>query len=737
LSGNAVEQVLHGKKQGVACMKMLSGIALLLLLAALALGADQPPAGIPLNIEYGFLQQALIKRLYTQPDQEMVIWTAGNGCSKIILADPRIDGLNDLLRITNRTVADFGLPIGSECVPVYQWSGTIETYHSPRIDSERTALRFEIVAAKAYNADMTPLTQGREFELLKQFAGPRLAEMRVDLQPELAAIRQLLPEVIPENNIATINEILDSLSFTTIDIKQDSLEVVLEFSVDSKPPVKIFEPPLTKSELDRWEQTSQQWDAFLTYTVKQIAARSKSDAVRETLLDLLIETRYDILMALSDPATQGADPVRRMFVNVWSRLAPLLREVSHDLQGDLPLQYMTFIAAGDMLQILDRLGPDFGLEITADGLRRMARMLVPDDKIDPLEYNLDIDPALRKLFGLEPQESADDQLPVDTLSWIIKSARASTASAALRHKLKNWVPARNEISEYLSLVHQLLNETMKNTISPGKLDSIYEKQYHDMLLATAWQESCWRQFIRTDKGVKTITSSTGSVGIMQVNRKVWRGLYDAGKLETEIAYNAHAGSEILLHYFRDYALKKELGKSNAVDSLARATYATYNGGPRHLTRYRESTTPEQLRKIDASFWEKYKKIKGGDIKSVAGCYGETADSVIANSTPAKSNKTTKSTSRPAGLLQSNPDNYTIQLMSSRNKEQMVKYIQENKLAGKAEYYTYRHNNETWYGLVYGSFATRTAAETRAQSLKKSMGLSGTWVRQISSVQKLE
>ena len=97
---------------------------------------------------------------------------------------------------------------------------------------------------------------------------------------------------------------------------------------------------------------------------------------------------------------------------------------------------------------------------------------------------------------------------------------------------------------------------------------------------------------------------------------------------------------------------------------------------------------------------------------------------------------TKSSTRPAGLLQSNPDNYTIQLMSSRNEAQMVKYIQERKLAGKADYYTYRHNKETWYGLVYGSFATRAAAEAKAQSLQKSMGISAPWVRQISSILEL-
>jgi hypothetical protein len=717
-------------------MAKLSGVALLALLTALAHGAGQSPASIPLNIDYSFLQQTLITRFYTGPDQEMEIWNDGQGCSRVTLSRPQVSGWNDVLRIHNRTVVDIGLPTPAGCVPVHQWSGVVETDHRPVVSRERTVLRFEFVDAQVYNSDNSPLQQGRALELLRQFAGPRLADLSIDLQPALAAIRSLLPALLPEKNAAAISNMLDSLSFTIITAAQDSLEVVLAFTVDNTQPVKRYEPPLTQAELERWEQTSQQWDAFLTYTVKQIASHSKSAAVRETLQNLLIEVRYDILMALSDPDNRASDPVRRMFVNVWSQLAPLLREVSHELYGDLPLQYMTFIAAGDILQVLDRLGPDIGLEITADGLRRMARILSPDDSADPLEYNLEIDPALRELFGIETPEAVAEPLPADKLSWFIKSAQAAEDSAALRRKLHNWVPARNEISAYLSLVQQLLSETSVKTQQTGKLDSQYKKLYHDLLLATAWQESCWRQFIRTGQRVTTITSSTGSVGIMQVNRKVWRGLYDAGKLETDMSYNAQAGSEILLHYFRDYALKKEAGKSGAVDALARATYGAYNGGPRHLSRYREAGTPEQLRKIDASFWEKYQKIKSGNIKSVADCYGAATGAVTVDTPPGKNSKLEKPASRLAGVLQSNPDNYTIQLLSSRNKDQIAGYIQEHKLQGKAEYFTYRHNSETWYGLVYGSFPTRGEAETRAKSLQKSMGLAGTWVRQISSIVKI-
>ncbi|MGB5717904.1 MAG: hypothetical protein WBN81_12515 [Gammaproteobacteria bacterium] len=95
-------------------MKTLPGIVLFALLASPVSAADQLPVSIPLNVEYGFLQQALIKRLYTEPDQVMEIRNIGNSCSKIMLSDPHIDGLNGLLRITNRSVVDIGLPMGSK-----------------------------------------------------------------------------------------------------------------------------------------------------------------------------------------------------------------------------------------------------------------------------------------------------------------------------------------------------------------------------------------------------------------------------------------------------------------------------------------------------------------------------------------------------------------------------------------------------------------------------------------------
>jgi len=142
------------------------------------------------------------------------------------------------------------------------------------------------------------------------------------------------------------------------------------------------------------------------------------------------------------------------------------------------------------------------------------------------------------------------------------------------------------------------------------------------VFASAWQESCWRQFVRRGGKLTTLRSPVGSVGIMQVNERVWRGAYDRRGLVGDIAYNARAGSEILLHYLRDYAIDKgEQRQPGGITNLARATYAIYNGGPGHLTRYRVRGTKRSLAAIDDAFWEKYQAVQQGRELEVARCWG--------------------------------------------------------------------------------------------------------------------
>jgi len=95
---------------------------------------------------------------------------------------------------------------------------------------------------------------------------------------------------------------------------------------------------------------------------------------------------------------------------------------------------------------------------------------------------------------------------------------------------------------------------------------------------------------------------------MQVNRRVWRGFFDVGKLEWDIGYNAGAGAEILAQLFTRYGMREA---NERPENAARATYAAYNGGPDAYRRYRRGRVPRKLRAIDLAFWEKYQAIAAG------------------------------------------------------------------------------------------------------------------------------
>lgn len=75
-------------------------------------------------------------------------------------------------------------------------------------------------------------------------------------------------------------------------------------------------------------------------------------------------------------AYDDGDPVRIFFTDTWEQLAPILKTITNELPGIEGLRYITFIAATDAIYELQRLGAPFGLEISSDGLRRLARILI-------------------------------------------------------------------------------------------------------------------------------------------------------------------------------------------------------------------------------------------------------------------------------------------------------------------------------------------------------------------------
>src|SRR5262249_4105376 len=162
-------------------------------------------------------------------------------------------------------------------------------------------------------------------------------------------------------------------------------------------------------------------------------------------------------------------------------------------------------------------------------------------------------------------------------------------------------------------------ETLLTTVTAHRVDRVDARMrsiYGQLVPAVAWQESCWRQFVEKNGAVTFMLSATGDVGIMQVNRRVWRGFFDVKKLEWDAVYNAAAGAEILVQLLVRGGTKE--GAANA-DNAARATYSAYNGGPSAFTRWRSAKASKQGRAIDAAFWEKYRQVAAGTAGDLVLC----------------------------------------------------------------------------------------------------------------------
>jgi len=245
-------------------------------------------------------------------------------------------------------------------------------------------------------------------------------------------------------------------------------------------------------------------------------------------------------------------------------------------------------------------------------------MLIDQPGINPLLYEDTVDPELRQLLQLPVSPVPSQSSGFNFDFWPIRSAWAGSSN----ERLKLWVPRKSELPEYLPIIRDLLTDSANSTAETNQLDDSVKKLFQYLVLATAWQESCWRQYVIKNRKVVTLRSSSGDTGLMQINESVWRGLYNIQKLRWDTAYNVQAGVEVLHRYLVKYSLKRgEQKHKGGLDNLARSAYSAYNAGPDQTSRYRDPNAPSAHQKTDASFWMKYQAVKQGKELQVAECLG--------------------------------------------------------------------------------------------------------------------
>lgn len=593
-------------------------------------GASPPlPLSVPVTLDYALVERALTEHVFVEPGQRARVLGTPDSCNELVAARPRVAAAEDgRLRVLLDLEARGGTPLGTRCVLPFSWRGEIELFESARFGEVPTRLEFHVTDSRlAASTDAAATVPAVLWNWVKQFVHPRIEAVGIDLAPLIDDARRLLDGALaaaPEARAMA----RESLALHTPVARATGLEITLGADLPGEAPgaaPTAAAPPVTPAELRAWDTRWQAWDAFFTWTIKTLAPGA-DDALRHALLEVLEQARYALRDALvvDSPAP---DPVRDLFLESWPRLAPLVGRAARDGDTGMALRYLAFVSAGDLLGSLDRLGRHLGVRIDRNGLREIARTLVSDVDDGELAYDTAPDPELRALYGLPPilPDSAAGALPARAArqswtAWLIAPAHAAAAPAP---DLDAWLPRAGALDDYLARMDSLFDEVIAAEEQRGKIAARFLPVYRRLVRATAWQESCWRQYVEQAGTVEPIRSQAGSVGLMQVNKHVWRGIYDLERLEREVAYNAHAGNEILVHYLLDYAIRKgEHEVTGDIDALARATYAAYNGGPGHLKRYRQPDTRGHLRAIDEAFWRKYQAIGDHGAQAVRACYGD-------------------------------------------------------------------------------------------------------------------
>jgi hypothetical protein len=575
---------------------MVRTLALCALLAC-AGGAAAARLEIPLRVSLDTLREAFNAQLTGYSD---------GPCRYLRLKPATLESRDGRLLLSLPGNGALGVPLAGQCQTAATWQGTMHFTLAPRID-DAGRVRVQIVDSRA--SGMAPAL----WQAGKRHLHPRLERFSYDLGASREALLRLLRGAAPAAHAPAMEQALQQLQVGALHVEPAHVTVptVLEvpdlWLVAAAPAT-----PLTEAELEALDKVLEPWDAFLVAIVRQIATDGDDDALRRRLFTLLLDSRYRLsaMLAGDEPVVQ-ADPLRALFLETWSELRAILLEAQGS--GTLPpslLRYALFIDAADALATVETAAP--GLPLSADSLRQLARSLKPGEG-DPLAYDWSVDQDLSRLFQIEEIESAPAPTPVPT-SWLdlfISRAHAD-------NPLDRWVPTRQELASYQTRVGGLLQKTAASELQRGGVAAPYDRVYRHMVPTTALIESCWRQYVVRDGKVTYLRSQSSSVGIMQINQRVWRGFYDIERVRWDTAYNMRAGAQILMRYLKDYAIPYAQ-KTGKPEDVARAAYAVYNAGPRAVGRFDKQPPHPREARVDEKLLSLYRGVAGGAPVDLASC----------------------------------------------------------------------------------------------------------------------
>jgi hypothetical protein len=355
-------------------MKLLQKLLLgtLLLPATISMAAE---TRLAVPMDYQLLRSVLIKQLYSGENQTARLWKEGQDCSFLDLSNPQIQGDKGLIKIDNNVHARVGLQLAGKCIPALEWHGILQTWQQPSLDSLGNQLRFPITQTAAFDSKGQPLNIKQLQDLLNKAVQHQLANLKIDLDQSRGDIIKTLLPYIDAADTEALQDTVNSLRFNQVAAGDKALTIDIGFNGE-QPANSASQPAaaFNAHELKQWRTVWHALEQSLESGLNQPALEGQSAADKETLRSVMAEAGTAFEQGLTEKDLDPADdPVRTFFNESWDKLGPLLRKASTQLPGAEPLRYLTLIAATDVMYELDRVSKPLGLEISANGLRKLAR----------------------------------------------------------------------------------------------------------------------------------------------------------------------------------------------------------------------------------------------------------------------------------------------------------------------------------------------------------------------------
>jgi hypothetical protein len=613
-----------------------------LLIPSSAWGAPET-VSLPLTLDYTLIRSLFHVQAFNKPGGKAVLGNAkGGGCNDIELWAPDLSAEQSLLKICTNIKINAGLKVFGTCVQFAAWEGTLKILQRVWVDKNTQQLRFTTVSSHIFDKDGKPAKVGEKvWDVIRTTVIPFFDDVSIDLAFPVNELKTVLPLLVSSETRPRLENWLNSLRLS--DARVDNDAVRLELLMETEPLSKqkeVAPKALSPHEIELFSRSWETWDSFLVYQIESLLGQLLTETEQSDLLETLLDTRQGFIRSLIEN-TLSNSLIREQFVWTWKQLATLLRTHLVTQPSTSLLKYLAFFTASDALVALDKLGPAFGIVISRDGLVRLAQLLNEKQAEPLLEYSYCVDPGLRELLGFGPP--LDNSGPAFDLqeidfpdnqtqptaqnnfsfwrNFFMPVAFAAEAQPTPLGDVKQWIPSEKNIQLYVNQVKQLLERAANETLAQKPLEEKYQDFYRLLVLSTAWQESCWRQFVTTQGKLRYLLShNQSSIGLMQINERVWRGLYQLESLGWNIQYNARAGSEILNYYLGKYALKK-MDPTNPLDleTIGRVVYAMYNGGPGEFRQFLKRQETNSFYDSDKLFWEKYTMAREGQFDKISVC----------------------------------------------------------------------------------------------------------------------